>query len=192
MIFGASRARRERSPLRGREAGGVATEELPPALLPSLRQIVSSATSLLHTRLSLAGVELEEEMQRLIMAAVFGFIALVLVLLALIVGTFTIVAAVPPDYRVVTMIIITVVYLVIAAVLGLRIKSIFSNRPPLLGATLAELEKDKETITQMLRAYDAAEVARERDKAAAEQAEKDEAARARAARRPARTVRGAL
>ena len=206
MIFGASRARRSGNTPRSREADAATTQELPPALLPSLRQVVSTATSLLHTRLSLAGVELEEELHRLILAAVFGFIALVLVLLALVVATFTIVAAVPIEYRVVTMIAITVVYLVIAAILAYRIKAIFSNRPALLSATLAELQKDKETISQMLRAYDAAQAAQEREKDAAERAEKDEAAQTRAARRAekdeaaqtraarraARTVRGAI
>ena len=168
MIFGASRPRRRRSDSRATRRSVddvVGVEDLPPKLVPSLRSLVSTATALLHTRLALAGIELEEEMQRLISAAIFGFVALLLVALALVVGTFTIVLAVPPDYRVLTMIIITVVYLAIAVFLVLRVKGIFTNRPPIFAATLAELDKDKETLSQMARAHDAAEEAAERERA---------------------------
>ncbi len=168
MIFGASRPRRPRPVRASRRTAPEPTpvEDLPPKLIPSVRSLVATATSLLHTRLALAGIELEEEMQRLISAAAMGFAALFLFSLALIVGTFTIVAAVPPERRVATMIIITVVYLAIAAFLLLRVKGIFTNRPPIFGATLAELEKDKETLSQMSRAHEAAEAAAERAKAA--------------------------
>lgn len=169
MIFGASRSRRPRATVRSSDrararadrltGSAVVDDELPPKLIPSLRQLVSTAAGLAHTRLALAGVELEEEIQRLLSAAVLALIALVLVVLALIVGTFTIVAAVAPEYRVMTMIIITVIYLVIAALLIVRLRSIFKLRPPIFGATLAELEKDKETWTHMARAHAAAEVA---------------------------------
>ena len=162
MMFGASRSRRSRTTPR---AGGRATgdalidDDLPPRLIPSLRQLVSTAVNLAHTRLALAGLELEEEIQRLLGAAVLAFVALVLLLLALIVGTFTIVLAVPSDDRVATMIAITAIYLITAAVLGMRLRSIFRLRPPIFGATLGELEKDKETWSHMARAHQAAEEA---------------------------------
>ena len=134
-------------------------DELPPKLIPSLRQLISTAVGLAHTRVALAGVELEEEIQRLLGAAGLALVAAVLVLLALIVGTFAIVFAAPPDYRVATMIAITVIYLVIAALLAMRLRSIFHLRPPIFGATFAELEKDKETWSHMARAHQAGEEA---------------------------------
>lgn len=124
--------------------------------------MISAAVSLAHTRLALAGIELEEEMQRFIGAAVLGVVALVFVLLTLVVGTFTIVAAVPPEHRIATMAGITVVYLLIAIIALVRIRTIFSTRPPIFSGTLAELEKDKETLAQMNRAHEAAEEARGR------------------------------
>ncbi len=166
MIFGASRPRRARSSTRtSRKSFDESTvpEALPPQLIPSLRSLVSTAGSLIHTRLALAGVELEEEVQRLIGAAVLALVALILVSLALVVGTFTIVLAVAPEYRVATMAGITALYVVVAIVLLLRLKGIFTNRPPIFGATLAELEKDRETLSQMSRAHEAAEEARERE-----------------------------
>lgn len=166
MIFGASRPRRARSSTRtSRKSFDESTvpEALPPQLIPSLRSLVSTAGSLIHTRLALAGVELEEEVQRLIGAAALALVALILVSLALVVGTFTIVLAVAPEYRVATMAGITALYVVVAIVLLLRLKGIFTNRPPIFGATLAELEKDRETLSQMSRAHEAAEEARERE-----------------------------
>jgi uncharacterized membrane protein YqjE len=165
MIFGAGTPRRPRTARASRRAAAedaIHVEDLPPKLIPSLRALFSTGTALLHTRLALAGVELEEEMQRLIGAIALALIAVVAVLLALIVGTFTIVVAVPPEYRVLTMIAITVLYLVLAVVLLMRIKSVFKMRPPIFAATLAELEKDKETWSHMARAHDAAEEAQAR------------------------------
>ncbi|MEO8936297.1 MAG: phage holin family protein [Burkholderiaceae bacterium] len=131
-------------------------------MIPTLRALASTAGSLIHTRLALAGVELEEEVQRLIGAAALALVALLLVSLALVVGTFTIVVAVAPEYRVATMAGITAVYLLGAVFLVLRVKGIFTNRPPIFAATLAELDKDKETLKQMARAHDAADEAHER------------------------------
>jgi uncharacterized membrane protein YqjE len=163
MIFGAARPRAPRNSARAarRPPPGI-QEPLPPKLIPALRALASTGASLLHTRLALAGIELEEEMQRLMSAAVLGVVAMVFGLLGIIVGTFTIVAAVPPEYRVATMIAITVLYLAIAVVSVLRVKGIFTNRPAIFAATLAELEKDKETWSQINRAHREAEEAHER------------------------------
>ena len=144
MIFDKSRSRTRNS--RRAEADLRADEELPPRLIPSLRQFVATAFGIVHTRLKLAGVELEEEIQRMVGAAAMALVMLLLVALALIVGTFAIVFAVAPEYRIATMIAITVLYLVVAIGLGLRLRSIFTLRPPIFGATLAELEKDGEML----------------------------------------------
>src|SRR5947209_86675 len=124
MIFGASGSRRSRSTRairRAPETEAAHDEPLPPKLIPSLRSLFHTGTSLLHTRLALAGVELEEEIQRMLGVVVMAGIAGIAALMALVVLTFTIVAAVPEDHRVVTMIVITLVYLVLAVVMALRI-----------------------------------------------------------------------
>jgi uncharacterized membrane protein YqjE len=185
MIFGAARPRRSGSPARSGASASASLpqEPLPPRLIPSIRQLFSTAVSLAHTRIALAGLELEEEIQRLIKAAVLGFVALLLGFLGILVGTFTIVLAVPEDYRVLTMVIITVVYLAAAVAAVFQIKAIFSGRPPIFGATLAELEKDKETLSQMARAHDAAEEARERELQQEREARSRERLRSRTAAR---------
>ena len=158
MIFGAARPRRPRTPPRtSRRAPPAAAGPLPPKLIPAIRAIASTAGTLVHTRLALAGVELEEEVQRFVSVAVLGVVAFVFALLGLIVGTFTIVAAVPADYRVGTMLALTVLYFVIVLVAALRVRNIFATRPPLFSATLAELDKDRETLAAMNRAHREAE-----------------------------------
>lgn len=144
MILDASRPRRPRTSRRV-EATRV-DEELPPSLIPSLRQFVATAFSIGHTRLKLAGVELEEEIQRLLSAAVLALVMLLLVALALVVGTFAIVFSVAPEYRIATMIGIAGFYLVLAAAIVLHLRRVFTLRPPIFGATLAELEKDGEVL----------------------------------------------
>ena len=147
MILDASRPRRSRGSRRV-EAAAHADEELPPRLIPSLRRFVATAVSIGRTRLALAGLELEEEIQRLIGATVMALGMLLLVNLALVVGTFAIVFAVAPEYRIATMITIALLYLLVAAGLGLRLRSIFTLRPPIFGATLAEIEKDSEILSR--------------------------------------------
>ena len=147
MIFDASRPRRPRSSRRV-EADLRASEELPPRLIPSLRQFVATAFSIGHTRLALAGLELEEEIQRMISATVMVLVMLLLVALALVVGTFAIVFAVAPEYRIATMIAIALLYLIVAVGIGLHLRSVFTLRPPIFGATLAELEKDGEILAR--------------------------------------------
>lgn len=192
MIFGASRSRRARTPRASRRTADIPldAEELPPKLVPSLRLLLSTAVSLAHTRISLAGVELEEEVQRLIGAAALALVVLILVSLALVVGTFTIVLAVAPEYRVGTMAGLTLVYGIAAVVLGLRLKGVFTNRPPIFGATLAEIDKDKETLSQMARAHEAAEELRDREARARARGEDAFAPMAAAAQRT--TTEGVL
>lgn len=172
MTNGAPRERTPRPSWRERKAAAAAApeEELPPKLGHSLKELISTAGGLIHTRIALAGVELEEEIQRLIGAAVLVLVTMVAAFLALVVATFTIVLAVPPEYRVGTMIGITLVYVVIAVTTALRLKGVFDARPPIFGATLAELEKDKETLVRLSRARHVAEAEREQARAGEEDA----------------------
>ena len=129
----------------------------PPKLGHSIRELVATAASVVHTRIALAGLELEEEIQRLLQAAIFALVAGIFAFLGLVVGTFAIVVAVAPEQRLVTMIVITIVYLAIGVVGFIKVKGLFEARPPIFGATFAELEKDKETLSQMVRVRRAAE-----------------------------------
>jgi uncharacterized membrane protein YqjE len=114
-----------------------------PPLLHSVRQLGATALGMLHTRMSLAGVELEEELQRLLGIIAMTLAALLFVALALLVFTFMIIYVVAEDDRVMAMAILGVLYVGAAVLFGWRVKTVLAERPPLFAETLAELEKDR-------------------------------------------------
>jgi len=112
----------------------------------SVRRLGVTTLAILHTRLSLAGVELEEEIQRLVGALVLALGLVLFAALALLVFTLMVVFWLAPDNRVGGMAIIAVLYAAIAAVLAWQLRRLFLLRPPIFSATLAELEKDRNAL----------------------------------------------
>ncbi|MDP2035381.1 MAG: phage holin family protein [Polaromonas sp.] len=118
----------------------------PPRLLASLRQLALTALAMAHTRLALAGVELEEELQRLVGLLLSLLGLLVFGLMGLLVLTFTVVLAVDAGQRVVVMAGFAIVYLGLAGWLVWRVRRMLATRPPFLQATLAEMARDREAL----------------------------------------------
>jgi len=118
-----------------------------PGLRASLRHLGVSVLGAVHTRLSLAGIEIEEEIQRLVGLLMLAMAALLLAALGLLVLTFLVVALFWDSYRIAAFVGLGLVYLGLAALLGVRLRTILRTRPPVLEATLAELEKDRESLT---------------------------------------------
>lgn len=118
----------------------------PPRLLASLRQLALTALAMAHTRLALAGVELEEELQRLVGLLLSLLGLLVFGLMGLVVLTFTVVLAVDAGQRVAVMAGFAIVYLGLAGWLLWRVRRMLATRPPFLQATLAEMARDREAL----------------------------------------------
>jgi uncharacterized membrane protein YqjE len=118
----------------------------PPRLIASLRQLALTALAMAHTRLALAGAELEEELQRLtgLLLSLLGL--LVFGLMGLLMLTFTVVLAVDAGQRVAVMAGFSVVYLGLAGGLVWRVQRMLATRPPFLQATLAEMASDREAL----------------------------------------------
>lgn len=118
----------------------------PPRLLASLRQLALTALAMAHTRLALAGVELEEELQRLgsLLLSLLGL--LVFGLVGLLTVTFMVVLAVDAAQRVAVLACFTAVYLGLAGWFVWRVQRMLATRPPFLQATLAEMERDSEAL----------------------------------------------
>jgi uncharacterized membrane protein YqjE len=75
----------------------------PPRLLASLRQLALTALAMAHTRLALAGIELEEELQRLV-GLLLGLLGLLVFgLMGVLMLTLTVVLAVDAGQRVTVM-----------------------------------------------------------------------------------------
>lgn len=118
----------------------------PPRLLASLRQLALTALAMAHTRLALAGVELEEELQRLVGLLLSLLGLLVFGLMGLLVLTFTVVLAVDAGQRVAVMAGFAIVYLGLAGWCVWRVRRMLATRPPFLQATLAEMARDREAL----------------------------------------------
>ena len=118
----------------------------PPRLIASLRQLALTALAMAHTRLALAGAELEEELQRLtgLLLSLLGL--LVFGLMGLLMLTFTVVLAVDAGQRVTVVAGFAVVYLGLAGGLVWRVQRMLATRPPFLQATLAEMARDREAL----------------------------------------------
>lgn len=118
----------------------------PPRLLASLRQLALMALAMAHTRLALAGVELEEELQRLIGLLLSLLGLLVFGLMGVLMLSFTVVLAVDASQRVAVMAGFAVAYLGLAGGLVWRVRRMLAERPPFLQATLAEMARDREAL----------------------------------------------
>ena len=131
----------------------------PPRLFASLRQLALTALAMAHTRMALAGVELEEELQRLIALLLSLLGLLVFGLLGVLMFTLMVVLAADATQRVALLAVFAAVYLGLGAWFWWRIQRTLATRPPFLQATLAEMAQDREA----LQAASASATQRERD-----------------------------
>ncbi|MDP1565190.1 MAG: phage holin family protein [Polaromonas sp.] len=118
----------------------------PPRLLASLRQLALTALAMAHTRLALAGVELEEELQRLVGLLLSLLGLLVFGLMGVLMLTFTVVLAVDAGLRVAVLAGFAIAYLGLAGGFVWRVRRTLAERPPFLQATLAEMARDRAAL----------------------------------------------
>ncbi len=123
-----------------------AEADRPPRLFASLRQLGLTALSMAHTRVALAGVELEEELQRLMALLLSLAGLLVFGLLGLMVLTLLAVLAVDASQRLVVLTCFALLYLGLGGWFWWRIQRALATRPPFLQATLAEMTQDREAL----------------------------------------------
>lgn len=118
----------------------------PSGLFGSLRQLLITVLGMAHTRMALAGVELEEELQRLIGLLLSMLGLLVFGLVGMLMVTLMVVLAVDAAQRVTVLAILAASYLGLGAWFWWRIQRVLATRPPFLQATLAELAKDRDAL----------------------------------------------
>lgn len=118
----------------------------PPRLFASLRQLGLTALAMAHTRVALAGVELEEELQRLIGLLLSLLGLLVFGLVGVLMVTLMVVLAVDPAQRVAVLAFFAAVYLLLAGWFWWRVQRTLATRPPFLQATLAEMAQDRDAL----------------------------------------------
>lgn len=115
-------------------------------MLQSLRQFAALAATMASSRIELAGLELGEAVERSIVNALLGLAALLLFLLTLLALSALLVLVAGEAQRTTVLLVLALVYAAggLAAVLVLRAR--LRQAPPLLAATVAELQQDAQTL----------------------------------------------
>ena len=117
-----------------------------PSLSTAFAGLLATLLGMPHTRLELAGIELGEEIGRLLMMLAAAAALLVFACLALLVASLLVVFAFDGNARLIAMGLLALGYALIAAGLGWYLRQTVLNRPPMFAATLAELARDRAAL----------------------------------------------
>lgn len=111
-----------------------------------LRGLLSSALGLLQSHVELAGIELQEEKERLRQATVLVVLAVTGFALGLLMLSGLLVVAFWDSHRVLVLTLLTVGYLAMGVGAVVVLRRHLTDQPQPFAATLAELEKDRERL----------------------------------------------
>lgn len=114
------------------------------------KRILSNILELLHNRIELLGVELQEEKYRLIEVLIWGSAAIFLTAISLVIVTVTLVVAVweDPEHRLIALCGLSVFYVVMALISLLRLKSKIREASQPFRETLRALQKDRQCLNE--------------------------------------------
>jgi uncharacterized membrane protein YqjE len=117
------------------------------AITAAVGRIAATLVAMVHTRLELAAVEVQEEAQRLLGHVAWLMLAVFLVAGAFALGALFVILLYWDSYRLHAVAGMGALFLVAGAVIITRVRASFAARPPLLSATLAELRNDVAFVT---------------------------------------------
>jgi uncharacterized membrane protein YqjE len=110
-------------------------------------RIAATLVAMVHTRLELAAVEVQEEARRLLGYLAWTLLAVFLVAAALLLAALFVILLFWDSYRLHAVAAIAALFAVAGAAILLKVRSGFASRPPLLSSTLAELRNDVAFVT---------------------------------------------
>jgi uncharacterized membrane protein YqjE len=116
------------------------------SLLRSLRNLLATAIAIGHTRLELLSTELQREIHEAAAILLWAAIALLAAGIGLFLLAILVVLIYWDTHRVLASVVVTAVFLAIAATAALVLRAKIRNRPRLLGGTLTELKKDRASL----------------------------------------------
>jgi uncharacterized membrane protein YqjE len=119
-------------------------------LFQSLTHFVGTLVGLLHTRLELLTTEVQEEVQRTAGLLIWAFVASFAAMMALFLAALTVIFVFWDSYRIAAALAMVALFIVIAVTGALTLKKRLKSKPPLLGATLAELARDRDHLRAKL------------------------------------------
>lgn len=112
------------------------------AIVDSVGRLAGTLVGILHTRLGLIAVEVEEEMAHFSSYLLWSLVALFCGGVALLLGVLLIVALFWDTHRIAVLVSLIAVFAASALVLAWRLSNSLKNKPRLLAYSLNELSKD--------------------------------------------------
>jgi len=120
--------------------------EAGPGLMGSIKQLLSTVTSIASTRLELLANELQEERLRLTQMLLFALFALFCFGVGILLLTAFIVVLFWDDHRLAALGTLSAIFLALGTLMAMRLRSKAQARSRLFSASLAELTKDREQL----------------------------------------------
>ena len=121
--------------------------DVPQGLFASARNVLAALVDIGQTRLQLASTELEEEYLRLAALLFYAAAALFFLGLGIVLATLLLVLVFWDGPRILVLSLAVLVYLGAAAGLALTLRRKARSKPPLLATTIAELRRDRDTLS---------------------------------------------
>ena len=115
-------------------------------LLASLRRVFGTLIAMGRTRFELLVVEFEEERARLGVLLLLGALTFLCLMLGIILVNFLIIVAFWDTYRLHSVVVLAIVYLLVAFVLWRMVVAKAREQPRLFSATLEELRRDESQL----------------------------------------------
>ena len=112
----------------------------------SLCRFLRTLLDMAQTRLEILGTEISEERYNLTRLVVVALAALFCLQTGLMLGVLYVVLAVSPENRLAAIGMAALSLLLAAAVAALWLRAWLKSRPPMFGATIAELRKDRDRL----------------------------------------------
>ncbi|NML62522.1 hypothetical protein HHL21_15855 [Massilia sp. RP-1-19] len=112
------------------------------AIFESVGRLGSTLVDMVHTRLELAAVEVEEESQRMLGYLLFALLALILFGVACLLLAFLVIVLFWDTHRIAAVSGLAALFGVAGAIVAMKVKAGFDSKPRLLQNTIEELRKD--------------------------------------------------
>ena len=115
-------------------------------LAESAARLAATLLAIVQTRIDLAATEVEEESLRYFTYLVLTLAALFCVGLAVVLGTILLVVIYWDSNRTGILLALTLLFAVAGAALGLRVRSLYQQKPKLMNHTMSELARDADML----------------------------------------------
>jgi uncharacterized membrane protein YqjE len=116
------------------------------SLFRSLTRLLATFVAIAHTRLELLSTELQQEVHRAAEILVWTLVAMVSAGIGLLLLALVIIIAFWDTHRLLAAVVVTSVFLLLAALAGLVLRAKVRSRPRLLDGTLTELARDRASL----------------------------------------------